>query len=159
MKFAQYVFVFLFFLISISLGFSIATPVNCGDTLNVAGDYIVSDNLSCSNVNAITITSNNVDLDCQGHTISSLTSSNRGLNVIGSLGNELSLNVSNCNFVDFDIGGYFIYVNNSIINNVNFSSNDQYGIYTRYSDYNTFKNLETITNTLYGIYFHISNFN
>ncbi|MDA3856577.1 MAG: right-handed parallel beta-helix repeat-containing protein [Candidatus Woesearchaeota archaeon] len=160
MKFSQIVFLALFFLFSISLGFS-ATAVNCGDTLSVAGDYIVSSDLSCSSVNGVTITSDNVSLDCQSYTINSLTSgTNYGISATASSGNEyIGLNISNCAFSGFYRGIRFDYVDNSSIINVTSSNNILVGIDLDCSDYNTLENIRVFNNSQHGINSYNSYYN
>jgi len=120
----------------------------CGDTLT--SDHVMWYDLTNCGGNGLVIVSDNVTLDCNGHSIKA----NNGNTYSGVHLNSVDgVTVKNCNLTKFaigiQIGNNNIYsYNNQILNNYIFDTNYGIGFYT--SDYNSLDN-NTVYNTNLGI--------
>jgi len=117
----------------------------CANIVSSGAYYLISD---ISNVEStcFQITSSNVELDCQGHTIDG-QASGRGIFVDGASGAELTnVTIRNCSVNDFYDGIYFDYVDDSFIYNSLATSAADDGFHIHDSDNNIFSNVTADSN-------------
>jgi len=144
----------------------IRNVVTCGDKITKPGRYVVEadvSNYEDSN-DCIYITSSNVFLDCQGHTLDGTDVwSDWGINGIqayGSLGNELlNVTIFNCTLNDWKDGLVYKYVNNSFIEEVNSYSGLNFLFSLINSNNNSISYCKVDAGGNYGIYLDNSNQN
>ena len=106
-----FAFVFIYMISSVY-----SVDISSCQTISSAGDYILTQNLSNTST-CITITTSNVNLNCNGYTISGDGgASDYGIKIDGEAYDYN--NISNCNLSNFG-----------------------YGVYLGYGDYNKFENL------------------
>ena len=144
--------------LAVSTHSALAAPAHvssCNTTLHAAGNYILTQNLSC-NGTAITITGNNVILNLNGLTIAG-TNGGNGIYVNGVSGAQIcSANVP-CGqtsptkdaITGFDIGVNLNAASNSVISNLNIHNNITgvgYGIYLTHASSGNAISQNTISN-------------
>jgi parallel beta-helix repeat protein len=92
---------------------------SCGQILSVPpshGGYILNSNLVCNTSNGITITGDNVNLDCQNYKISgpgTLSSGSVGILIDSAQG----VTIQNCSVTQFELGMNLIGTNQTIVQN------------------------------------------
>ncbi len=123
-------------------GSGIIQVTSCG-SISSPGNYKIMNLLSNSNT-CITITSSNVELDCQNYQISGTGAINSyGIYTDGNDGAELTgVTIRDCDITGFDRGMNMEYTDNSFVYDSSFTSNAKSGIYLSYSDYNLLSNIE-----------------
>jgi parallel beta-helix repeat protein len=133
----------------IDYDFASCTVINSPGVYSLTGDITNSTNYSC-----ITISSNNVVLDGQGHTIDGirgLENSQYGIYVNKAAKNLTNVTIKNLILTDWNsVAVYFKDVYNSNVLNVNANSNE-YGIYLNTSSYVNITSCNITSNTLDGI--------
>lgn len=97
---------------------ALVSPIisNCGQTISVDGNYELDDNLVCSTNNGITITGDNVTLDCNGYKISGISPTldgSVGIQIEGAQG----VIIQNCSVTQFELGMNLIGTNQTIVQN------------------------------------------
>ncbi len=121
---------------------------DCSNKLN--GDYeVVKLSLDISNYSdtCITFGADNIEFDCQGHTIDG-TDQGYGVYMGGKSGNT----IKNCLISEFDKGIYLLNSHNSVLYSNTVSSNDYDGIYLSNSGHNDLIDNTVSSNDCHGIY-------
>ncbi len=130
----------------------------CGTTISSSGNYVLCGDMSCAN--GVTIQANNVNLNCQGHSLTGFSTSSNW-NGVGVYANNINgVTVENCNVSNFDRAIELLGTSsNNVItsNNVN-SNNRGIGIYSS-SGRNNHITGNTATSNNYGIDLEPSNNN
>jgi len=127
-----------------------ATEISSCQTLNSAGTYLLTQNISGSGT-CLTIGADNVELDCQGWTITGDGVTNNTYGVYGTGRNNVT--VRNCAITNYSaavnaMGIYFNAVSNSYVLNNNIYNVNR-GIYVSSSSGDTIAN-NTISNTIWS---------
>jgi parallel beta-helix repeat protein len=145
--------------IILALAFLLLLPLAKADTyltdcaeLNVPGEtyYLTQDIIDSSADVCMSITADNIILDCQGHTIDGIgTIFTNGICVYRSSPTITNITIKNCILTDWDYGIYFHYSDSNTLLNITVSSNS--GIYIEYSDYITIKDSVIQNNTVYDV--------
>ncbi|HDI72902.1 MAG TPA: hypothetical protein ENF58_02080 [Candidatus Altiarchaeales archaeon] len=126
------------------------TQINSCSTLDIAGEtYILTANITNSGTdNCITISADNITLNCQNHLIDGDDVAVNGI-YASSVKN---IEIINCYLSDWDTAGiFFDNVNYSEISNTEISSCPTAGIELDHSNYNTLSDLNLIDNDVGGI--------
>ena len=132
---------FLFaFIFMISSVYSVTTIGSLPYTISAPGEYNISGNLS-STGHAITITTQNVSLNCEGYTMTGDEGSSDYGIVINGDAYDYN-NITNCNFNNFGYGFYLYEGDYTNFSNLNINTTTG-GIYFHYGapDYNYFTNI------------------
>jgi len=155
------------------LAFLLLLPLAKADTyltdcavLDTSGEtyYLMQDIINSTTSSAcMLILADNVILDCQGHIIDGIDSSNTyGIYVSHDSETATNITIKNCTLTDWDYGIYLQNSSSNNLDNITASSNIYAGIYLENSNSN---NLISITSNLnspdngYGIYLDWSNSN
>ncbi len=153
--------------------------VSSCQNINSAGNYVLTQSISVSGSDCISITSNNVHLNCNNFNISGDNSDpSIGINV-NSVNNSI---IENCQVSNFDTGILFQFSNNHSLSNTLVKDNLYYGIefidadnsslssvnvynstfgvfLNGFCDFNTFTNINSHNNSDYGFVMYTGGIN
>ncbi len=129
-------FLIILFWVSFFFGIGFSANISSCQTLNSAGTYTLTQNLSSPGATCFTISTGSVNLDCQGHTVTG-THSGYGIDVQTAS----SVTIQNCNIVDFSWGIYFgqSSASGSTLRNLNLSSNTGVGLWIQGNNHNLYE--------------------
>lgn len=132
--------------------------------ITLAGNYKLNKSIQDRNTTScITITTSDVEVDCQGYQINGTNQSDtaynhQGINastsdpsVSGNAAKLTNITIKNCNILNWTYGIILVNVFNSTITNTNIS-NSTFGVTLSFSSYNNLTNISTFDITLYGAY-------
>jgi len=150
--------IFLSFILLGSLGF--ATDLTGCTQINKSGTYyLTADIINSTATYCMDIQANNVTLDCQGHTIDGIGTTNTyGIYVYRSSSQNTNVTIRNCNVQDWEYGIQLTFSSsNTITNN---TANNTFGIrLDAFSNNNTITNNTINNNDAYGIFLALSSNN
>jgi parallel beta-helix repeat protein len=148
--------IFLFFLTAISINASALTNISDCTTITSPGEYVLTnDIIDSTDTICIDIQASNVTLDCQGHTIDGIDSSDSiGINV-NSVNN---VSINNCIISDFELGTFVYSSSYNTLSNITTYSNTRHGIHILLSNFSTLSNILSYSNDLVGILYEKSNY-
>ncbi len=121
------------------------TSIDSCQEISIAGEYILSQNITDSSA-CLNITSDDIILDCQGHSITG-TGSSYGIKVYGEMNGVI---ISNCVIRDFYKGIDLNGTNTSIFSNI--IKNNTYGIYITGIDNLIYNNYLDNTNNGFALF-------
>ncbi|MEM7820715.1 MAG: NosD domain-containing protein, partial [Candidatus Aenigmatarchaeota archaeon] len=130
-----------------------AAALSCGDTITAS--TTLTGNLGPCSGNGIVIGANNIELNCNGYSITG-TGTGNGI----YLGGRTNVTIKNCIISKFSYGIYLYSSSNNTLTNNTANSNSNWGIYLKSnSNYNTLTNNTANSNSNCGINLESSSYN
>ncbi len=150
-----------YFVLTDRLGLPYNGDLSVCDALDVPTEYhLTADIIDSSISNCIDIQSNNVILDCQGHTIDGDDAATNGINLYRSSIEDTNVTIKNCVVLDWANANMYVEnANENMIDNVTVISSPNVGIYIYSSSNNNLSNIIATANSVYGISLYSSSYN
>lgn len=147
--FKKIIFLFLFVSFNLSLSFNLITAASTQitslpHTISTPGDYHLSTDLT-TNGWGITISSNDVNLNCNNNNIVGLAATSSGTYGLYSAAANNNVYINNCNVYNFTMSVSLYNVDNYNLENIT-SKNSQYGFSLDRTDDTILTNLKSINN-------------